>query len=130
MTDWNHDFEQILARDAWQERFKQRWPDTTPAVKAGYAELSTIAANVATVRLLTGKYEAIYQIPFANNSVRLLFIMPRRYPFHMPDFKIAFSYIVDKGGLQHEKAIGTNDYAPVTIEEATRLTLEELKHLF
>ncbi|MBX4911326.1 hypothetical protein HJA82_28870 [Rhizobium bangladeshense] len=127
MTDWNADFEKIITRDNWRNRFNERWPNTTPEVRAGYTELASIESNVATVRLLTGKYEAIYQIPFVNNSVRLSFIRPRRLPFHIPDFLITLSYIVSQGGLQHEK--GTNEYEPVTVEEATRLVLEELKHL-
>ncbi|WP_416064987.1 hypothetical protein ACK9YZ_20425 [Rhizobium sp. ZK1] len=128
MTDWNAHFNELIAVDHWRNRFEERYPQCTDEVKAGIEVLRQIEANIATVELLNNKWEALYQIPFLDNSGRLLFVQKRRYPFHLPNFMVNFSYIVDKGGLHLERKLnGTDKWELITEEEATQVALNILK---
>ncbi|TDW20445.1 hypothetical protein EV128_12575 [Rhizobium azibense] len=128
MTDWNAYLEELINLDTWPKRFEERYLQTTPEVKAGIEELRQIEANVATVQLLKGRYEVRYQIPTPKSSARLFFIRARRYPFHLMDFLVIFSYVVGDG-LTHEVNKDFKQREPVTIEEATKRALDELKYI-
>lgn len=132
MTDWNAYLNERINRDPVKERFEERLPNISPELKAAVEELRRIETNIATVDLLRGKYQTYWQLPNGGfdtfKLARLHFIRAKRYPFHIPDFIIGFSYMLGEG-LAHEKDRDFNQREPTTVEEATRLAIDELSYL-
>lgn len=132
MTDWNAYLNERINRDPARERFEERLPTISPELNAAVEELRQIERNVATVEMLAGKYETYWQLPNGGSSTfklaRLHFIKAKRYPLHIPDFIVGFSYMLGEG-LTHEKDRDFQQREPTTVQEATKIAIDELSYL-